>query len=300
MSTGYNPYRKANGEFASKAEAGLAAEATYNEALQLNDESKIKEIEDGIIKHMPNTELGQRVLEKREGLIPNLTKQSLPEEYNKFTASEKDAYHIENDNPLTDYETAKLVDMIENYSADYSEDLKKKVSQQLKAPGTFNKGHIKIGSAIVPNSLLISFASNNAYKDESYQKAIAAGGPAKFAQAYYGDGRHITNTPEELYYGPDEEIIEDGKFNHSATEWYKGAPEHPSHYAYYRGDDDKIHAMNTLHMYLHAADSMQANEILDNEEIVSGAHKLALQAGDSGLWQNKLADRIAYTVLQEK
>lgn len=66
---GYNPYRKANGEFATKAEAGMAAELAYNEALELGDEANIASIEDGIINHMPNTALGQKILEKREGLL---------------------------------------------------------------------------------------------------------------------------------------------------------------------------------------------------------------------------------------
>lgn len=64
---GYNPYRKANGEFATKEEAYAQVDSDYMDAIWDGDKNKIAEIEQYIVDNMDNTPLGQRVLETKFG-----------------------------------------------------------------------------------------------------------------------------------------------------------------------------------------------------------------------------------------
>lgn len=65
MGIGYNPFRKANGEFASKDEAGAKAERDLNEAYAQNDEELAAEIEDVIIDNFPELPKAQAILRER-------------------------------------------------------------------------------------------------------------------------------------------------------------------------------------------------------------------------------------------
>lgn len=65
---GYNPYRKANGEFASKDEVGSVEEkvsADLREAQSSGDGFRVAEIEEYAMEKLPESELGKRTLEAR-------------------------------------------------------------------------------------------------------------------------------------------------------------------------------------------------------------------------------------------
>lgn len=70
MGTGYNPYRKANGEFATKEEVGAQVESDYTTALASGDATQIAEIEEFVVNNMDGTPLGQKILEKKFGTAP--------------------------------------------------------------------------------------------------------------------------------------------------------------------------------------------------------------------------------------
>lgn len=65
MGIGYNPFRKANGEFAAKDEAGAKAERDLAEAYEHNDEELAAEIEDVIIDKFPELPRAQTILRER-------------------------------------------------------------------------------------------------------------------------------------------------------------------------------------------------------------------------------------------
>lgn len=71
---GYNPYRKANGEFATKEEAGAQVKSDYEAALSSGDSDRINEIEEYVVNNMDNTPLGQEVLKRRYGSISKVSK----------------------------------------------------------------------------------------------------------------------------------------------------------------------------------------------------------------------------------
>lgn len=73
---GYNPYRKANGEFASKDEVGAVedkVEADLREAELNGDREKVAEIENFAMERLPGSPLGSRLLDKKYGSIPQAT-----------------------------------------------------------------------------------------------------------------------------------------------------------------------------------------------------------------------------------
>lgn len=65
MGIGYNPFRKGNGEFASKDEAGAKAERDLDEAYAENDEELAAEIEEVIIDKFPELPRAQTILRER-------------------------------------------------------------------------------------------------------------------------------------------------------------------------------------------------------------------------------------------
>lgn len=75
---GYNPYRKANGEFATKEEAGAQVENDYSAAVASGDAERIAEIEVFVVQKMDTTPLGQKVLQKRFGELAGCRKDKKP------------------------------------------------------------------------------------------------------------------------------------------------------------------------------------------------------------------------------
>lgn len=76
--TGYNPYRKANGEFATKEEVGAQVQSDYEAALSSGDTAQINEIEEFVMDKMDTTPLGQRILQKRYGKDAPENTKSIP------------------------------------------------------------------------------------------------------------------------------------------------------------------------------------------------------------------------------
>lgn len=75
---GYNPYRKANGEFATKDEAYSQVNNDYEKASASKDVEKMAEIELYVIKNMDETPLGQKILEKKFGTTVLKKKKKTP------------------------------------------------------------------------------------------------------------------------------------------------------------------------------------------------------------------------------
>lgn len=80
MAAGYNPYRKANGEFATKEEAGAQAEKDFRMASHFGDEQRIAEIETYVMENMDDTPLGQYLLDKHYGDSSSVTKERISSE----------------------------------------------------------------------------------------------------------------------------------------------------------------------------------------------------------------------------
>lgn len=73
---GYNPYRKSNGEFASKDEVGAVedkVEADLREAELSGDTEKIAEIKNYAMDRLSGSPLGSRLLDQKYGSIPQAT-----------------------------------------------------------------------------------------------------------------------------------------------------------------------------------------------------------------------------------
>lgn len=70
---GYNPYRKANGEFASKDEVGAVegkVEFDLREAELNGDRDKVAEIENYAMEKLPSSKLGSELLDRKYGSVP--------------------------------------------------------------------------------------------------------------------------------------------------------------------------------------------------------------------------------------
>jgi len=73
---GYNPYRKANGEFASKDEVGAVedkVESDLRTAMLDGDLEKITEIKNYAMDRLPGTPLGSKLLDQKYGSVPQAT-----------------------------------------------------------------------------------------------------------------------------------------------------------------------------------------------------------------------------------
>jgi len=75
--SGYNPYRKANGEFASASELGSVEEkvsADLTEARNSGDAERVAQVEEYAMDKAPNSKLGKQLLEERYGSTPSSSK----------------------------------------------------------------------------------------------------------------------------------------------------------------------------------------------------------------------------------
>jgi len=75
--SGYNPYRKANGEFASASEVGSVEDkvsADLSAALDSGDDARVAQVQDYAMDKLPNSELGKRLLEERYGATVSSTR----------------------------------------------------------------------------------------------------------------------------------------------------------------------------------------------------------------------------------
>lgn len=90
-SAGYNPYRKANGEFASKEEVGSVEDKVSSDlqaAQSAGDSGEVARIESYAMEKMPESKLGQELLESRYGSTPTAQKPfELERSYEEFRES---------------------------------------------------------------------------------------------------------------------------------------------------------------------------------------------------------------------
>ena len=90
-SAGYNPYRKANGEFASKDEVGSVEDKVSSDlqaAQSAGNSAEVARIESYAMEKMPESKLGQELLESRYGSTPTARKPfELERSYEEFRES---------------------------------------------------------------------------------------------------------------------------------------------------------------------------------------------------------------------
>lgn len=67
---GYNPYRDADGKFASPEDVGKKIEGDLQEAYDTGDFAKVEQIESYAMEKMPESELGKTLLERSYGVAP--------------------------------------------------------------------------------------------------------------------------------------------------------------------------------------------------------------------------------------
>lgn len=75
--SGYNPYRKANGEFASAAEIGSVEDkvsADLEEARESGDADRLAQVEEYAMNRLPDSKLGRRLLEDNYGSTSSISK----------------------------------------------------------------------------------------------------------------------------------------------------------------------------------------------------------------------------------
>lgn len=110
---GYNPYRKANGEFASKDEIGdveAKVEQDLDTARLDGDTETVDAIEEYAIDNMPESTVGKKLLEERYGVVGTASKQQEP------------ALQYSNDLPATEDNAQKLMKEYElNSTVEYAE-----------------------------------------------------------------------------------------------------------------------------------------------------------------------------------
>jgi hypothetical protein len=89
--TGYNPYRKANGEFASKSELGSIDQKLEHDlasAVARDDSATVAEIEYYAAERAPESPLGQKVLETRYGLVSAVAALPLEQRIRRLASQE--------------------------------------------------------------------------------------------------------------------------------------------------------------------------------------------------------------------
>jgi len=75
--SGYNPYRKSNGEFASASEVGSVEDkvsADLNDARDSGDTERAAQVEEYAMNKLPDSKLGKKLLEDRYGSTPSSSK----------------------------------------------------------------------------------------------------------------------------------------------------------------------------------------------------------------------------------
>lgn len=107
--SGYNPYRKANGEFASASEVGSVEDkvsADLSAALDSGDDARVAQVQDYAMDKLPDSELGKRLLEERYGATVSSSKSiSTEDRYETL----RDAYRAAT--PPGDFSNQALIDL---------------------------------------------------------------------------------------------------------------------------------------------------------------------------------------------
>jgi len=142
---GYNPYRKENGEFASKDELGgveSKVEADLTAARSADDSERVDEIERYAMDKLPESKLGKSLLEARYGAAPAPTTPkpsvSTEERYGAMRESLRAVYYDENG---TGADLAAARDRIEAELKTISDsELAELSTRSIDVNDTFSKG----------------------------------------------------------------------------------------------------------------------------------------------------------------